>query len=426
MHERRSGSSTAAPLLWRQAFGTELERAAIDQAWREVASGRRVLPAAPCRAAWHDGDDELRRLVHARFRSLPFEPAAGTARALLLRVGDDTELLLSAPAGALTPDSGSRAIAEVAAGYRRRASNRAPLPPVEPVVEVAAGGASPGAADRGDGAGAARRARDSLVPLRVAGRPHLHVFHPGGGGVLPYAPLVAALPADWTVTASDDVGSGDSVAGLVDTYLPPLLERFGVPDLLGGWSLGGLMAFETARRLSEPGGAGPPPLVLLDVTPPGGAEPMPSPGIMNLELAGVLWSTLGLSGHYPDELDAGGDDATAMSALQAALARAGETIEIDVLVDLLDVYRRHRRALTTYTSSARMDVPALVVAGRLEESVISRWRTWLPPASVITGLAGGHYDLLRPPRVATLGRLIALWWAERLHGAAGRAGGPPA
>src|SRR5207245_3817937 len=78
--------------------------------------------------------------------------------------------------------------------------------------------------------------RSSLVRLRVAERPHVHLFHAGGGGSHAYRALAEALPARWTVTASDDLGVADSIPGMAELYLEELVAEDGVPDVLGGWS----------------------------------------------------------------------------------------------------------------------------------------------------------------------------------------------
>jgi acyl-CoA synthetase (AMP-forming)/AMP-acid ligase II/thioesterase domain-containing protein/acyl carrier protein len=98
-----------------------------------------------------------------------------------------------------------------------------------------------------------------LVPLRTGGsRPPLVLFPPAGGSLLPYYALVHALGPDQPVV-------GVRVHPPERRRLPELsleelggrcaelLRSAGTPRHLAGWSFGGFLAFETARRLEEAG-----------------------------------------------------------------------------------------------------------------------------------------------------------------------------
>jgi thioesterase domain-containing protein len=253
--------------------------------------------------------------------------------------------------------------------------------------------------------------RPGLAVLRESGRPHLHLFHPGGGGTFAYHALVAGLPGQWSVTASDDAGTGDSVGELVDIYLRDLRRAGPVPDILGGWSLGGLLALEAGRRLADDGCERVPALVLIDTPLPGSAGEMPDPPRLNLEFIGMLWTNLRLNRCYVVELDAGDDVDLAARLVRVAVEGAGEEIEVGLLRRQLDVFRRHRRALVSYAGPATLTAPALTVATASEPDVTGEWSRWLS-APTIVRLPAGHYDLLRPPRVGHVAQLIAAWWSR--------------
>ena len=98
---------------------------------------------------------------------------------------------------------------------------------------------------------------DPLVPIRTSGnRPPLFLVHPLGGHVLCYLPLVNALPADQPVYALQAAGSGQGSTPLLNIeemateYLAAIrrVQPEG-PYFLGGWSLGGFIAYEMARQL---------------------------------------------------------------------------------------------------------------------------------------------------------------------------------
>ena len=121
-----------------------------------------------------------------------------------------------------------------------------------------------------------RRGRDPrswspLVSLQPSGdRPPLFCVHPGGGGVLCYAELSRALGPDRPFYGLQAPGVDPgrpplrTVDAMAETYLDALRSAWPEgPVLLVGWSLGGVIAFEMARRL-EAEGRPPARLVLLD------------------------------------------------------------------------------------------------------------------------------------------------------------------
>ncbi|KAG4067509.1 hypothetical protein HA402_011271 [Bradysia odoriphaga] len=113
---------------------------------------------------------------------------------------------------------------------------------------------------------------DPLVPIRTTGhRPPLFLVHPLGGHVLCYLSLAKAMPADQPVYALQAAGSGQgstpllSIEAMASEYLAAIrrVQPEG-PYYLGGWSLGGFVAFEMARQLiaTDPGAVAQ--LIVLD------------------------------------------------------------------------------------------------------------------------------------------------------------------
>ncbi|HVQ39350.1 MAG TPA: amino acid adenylation domain-containing protein, partial [Pyrinomonadaceae bacterium] len=113
-----------------------------------------------------------------------------------------------------------------------------------------------------------------LVKLQDGtGRPFFCV-HPVGGNVLCYAELARALGADQTFygiqsPAPEDLNeSPRSIQQMARSYLEAILTvQSQGPYLLGGWSMGGLIAFEMARALERKGEVVSL-LALVDPTPP--------------------------------------------------------------------------------------------------------------------------------------------------------------
>jgi natural product biosynthesis luciferase-like monooxygenase protein/amino acid adenylation domain-containing protein len=96
-----------------------------------------------------------------------------------------------------------------------------------------------------------------LVTLRKGGgaRPFFCV-HPVGGGVLAYLELAKRMDADQPFYGLQvpAEGSGDSVEEMAERYLEAVraVQPEG-PYLLGGWSMGGRVAYEMARQLEARG-----------------------------------------------------------------------------------------------------------------------------------------------------------------------------
>jgi amino acid adenylation domain-containing protein len=120
---------------------------------------------------------------------------------------------------------------------------------------------------------------DPLVPIRPrkypggSARP-LFLAHPIGGNVLCYLPLAKHLPDDRPFYALQAAGAEpgcvpkDTMEELAASYLAALrhVQPEG-PYLIGGWSFGGLVAFEMARQLRQAGDelAG---LIIIDTVVP--------------------------------------------------------------------------------------------------------------------------------------------------------------
>ncbi|MFI5753628.1 amino acid adenylation domain-containing protein [Streptomyces sp. NPDC051569] len=109
--------------------------------------------------------------------------------------------------------------------------------------------------------GGAKAAFNPLVPIRPQGaRPPLFMVHPMGGTVLCYVAFARHLAADQPLYALQAAGADPgttplcTVEDLADSYLAALRTvRPHGPYTVGGWSFGGFVAFEIARRLRAEG-----------------------------------------------------------------------------------------------------------------------------------------------------------------------------
>lgn len=102
---------------------------------------------------------------------------------------------------------------------------------------------------------------DTIVPIRPAGsRPPLFCIHPVSGSAYLYLVLTDLLPADqpiYGIEASgydDDQPPATSIPQMSAHYVSILREHWPhTPCYLLGWSLGGVVAIDMARRLTADG-----------------------------------------------------------------------------------------------------------------------------------------------------------------------------
>jgi thioesterase domain-containing protein len=381
-------------LGWRVPLAAGVDLAALRQAWALRAGGH--LPARLSVVRWDDADGPVFATVAAAMLAGSPGPAAAVLSGpdggeLVLAAGRRAEVLstlarLSDAYAALRPD----------AALLRPGGQARPVPPaVVPAHVDVVGTPAPAPAD---------------ITLTAGGRPWLHLMCPGGGGAVPaYHDLAARLPGTWTVTATDDDGRLDSVAAIAAAWL----ERPADVDVLGGWSMAGLVGYEVVRRLGGAAATRPPALLLLDSPPPIGVHAGYPPELPLLEFAESLWQGFGLRRYGLAELDT--DPATAARVLAATLHCVGEEVPASWLASRIDTYLRHRRAVAECVVAEPVPVPTLLIAGDLPADHVRQWRRRLPGPLTVARLPGGHFELMRPPLVDEVARLIVRFTsAQRL------------
>ncbi|HEY6323164.1 MAG TPA: alpha/beta fold hydrolase, partial [Thermoanaerobaculia bacterium] len=294
-----------------------------------------------------------------------------------------------------------------------------------------------------------------LVEIRPGGaKPPLFLVHPVGGSVLCYAPLVRHLEAGRPVYGLQARGldGGEAppatIAAMADDYLAALLAVAPRgPYLLGGWSMGGLVAFEMGRRLQARGEVVAP-LLLID-TPPPGCEPPPdaallaalaadlgvpreafAPGATGGDGAAGADGTGSAAGDGGADGGAGGDHADRAdpgALLPALFARAQLSgslppdFDLDQLQRLYRVYRAHHLAMGGYrpVPSALGAVLLCPEAGP-RSAPLGGGTGWGPFAVCgvrIEEVPGDHQTMMREPDV----RVLAARLDRRLEEAGGSA-----
>ncbi|WP_437613917.1 amino acid adenylation domain-containing protein [Sorangium sp. So ce834] len=267
-----------------------------------------------------------------------------------------------------------------------------------------------------DGGGAPRGRASVVVPLHTRGaRPPLFFVHPVGGNVLCYADLAAALGDDRPFYGIQSYGLETpprplgSVGEMAEAYCEELrrVQPEG-PYLLGGWSMGGVVAFEMARVL-ERGGRRVAAVVLLDAYLPPFDEPgdeLPPIAQFAADLAGISGASAAAA---LAELGDGAPHAAWLLDRAQELGALPRGTTLAELEALLDVFQRNAALLARYAPggvSARVELFRAEASPRRDPR--PAWSRWAPGLRGHVA-AGDHYTLLRKPHVGAL--------AERLRAA---------
>ncbi|MGW4829170.1 condensation domain-containing protein [Amycolatopsis japonica] len=260
------------------------------------------------------------------------------------------------------------------------------------------------AADQLDG-GAGVDDGSTLVVLQDGEGPHLHLLPGAGGTVRDYRELVAELPSDWRVTASQERAPLDSIPDMAARFRADLDAEDLRPDLLGGWSMGGQIAFEMAAT----GHGTPPPVVLLDSTPPVEHDiPREVRDAVVYEVFSENMAvTFGATLDGTPAKTTPGDPELAMRVLAARLATAsGQPISVAMLLERWATFNRHTDAVGSYVSEHPLEAPALLVRAELADHQVDQWTGRFSAPPRLIQVEADHYGMLRAPAIAEIARAI--------------------
>lgn len=251
-------------------------------------------------------------------------------------------------------------------------------------------------------------ARSPLVPLRIGGEgAPLFLVHPGGGSVFSYLDLVRRLEGARPVWGLQALGLEPGqeplrdVREMADLYLAEIrrVQSTG-PWHLAGWSFGGIVAFEMARRLRAQGEEVAS-LVLIDPTDPRAIGALPADEI---GLLAAFARELGLT---PETLGLTLDEARALvpdllwPLLLEKGREAGRLRPGDDLADLrrrFEVFRANAEAARAFRPGP-YDGPLDLFEAAERPTAAGSWRD-LARRSMV--LPGDHFSLLTPPGVEKL------------------------
>jgi amino acid adenylation domain-containing protein len=246
--------------------------------------------------------------------------------------------------------------------------------------------------------------------------------HAVGGQVTCYLTLARRLGAGGPVYGLQATGKRhpETLEEMAALYAEALREvRPEGPYRLGGWSMGGVIAFEMAQQLRRRGERIES-LVLVDApVPDGKAERTMSDRELLESFSRDLMAVQGLvgreiSGEIP-ELGDGTDLHDLVSVAQASglLPKELGAGEIELH---FEVFKRNQRALQAYRAERYPGEVHLIVGDRGEggrDQMVEGWRTLVAGMDVVE-LPADHYALLREPHVSEIAeRLLDLTGGSR-------------
>jgi amino acid adenylation domain-containing protein len=254
------------------------------------------------------------------------------------------------------------------------------------------------------------------VTLSVADGPDLFLFHPVGGSVVSYLPLAQAwdgpVRAFQSAALTDPSASAaaTSLTAMAAGYLTELCRiRSGGPYLLGGWSMGGVLAYEVARQLAVAGERAWP--FMIDSVPgqPGrrGTVVMKYLEFLTDLGAGRLapGTAAALSATAPAELARAARDAAVTGGLLPP------EIGVPDFERLAATHAANLASLGGYTPGP-FDGPALLfVAGQADRpDPVPAWRAVCPRLTVRT-LSCDHYTVVAGRWPAVIAEAVRTWSA---------------
>jgi amino acid adenylation domain-containing protein len=271
----------------------------------------------------------------------------------------------------------------------------------------------------GEGAGAASpdssAGEGALARLQTGGsRQPLFFVHPVGGSVFCYTELARALGPDQPVyglQSPEDGGTTPaSLEEMAQRYLAALraVQPEG-PYRLGGWSMGGVVAFEMARQLAMRGEEVEQ-LAVLDVFAPGRGLAVDGRAVDEGTLR--AWFARDLAGLLGKPLPAEMGDLPADAPLPEAFGRAQRLgllpagLDFTVAARRFEVFRNNLRLIERYTAHS---YPGRIQLFRAADSHFDDpadstlgWGALAAGGVGLQTLPGNHWAIVRSPAVETV------------------------
>jgi thioesterase domain-containing protein/acyl carrier protein len=274
----------------------------------------------------------------------------------------------------------------------------------------------------------------SLVPLREEGaKPPLFLIAGIGGHVFTFHKFARLLGPDQPAYGVKAIGvdgtarTPDRIEDIAARYAEEITaERPDGPVILGGYSIGALVAFELAVQLQQAGRqVGP--LVVFDATAPGYPRPKPLPVRLFVHLATLVTGRgVGRAAYLRERLEKVKNRALRAVGLTKWTAPRIEGLDVLPQDALVQVWEALQAAHDHYRPRRRFDGPALLFKATAQEAWTAAvyedpllgWGDWVTGGVEVHPVPGGHLDMFHAANLAPLAatlrdRLVALTPAER-------------
>ncbi|HEX6291255.1 MAG TPA: thioesterase domain-containing protein, partial [Herpetosiphonaceae bacterium] len=280
-----------------------------------------------------------------------------------------------------------------------------------------------------------RGSRDTQDTNLVIGlQPHgerdpFFCVHPVSGDIFSYAALAQALGPDQPFYAIQAAGLEGECPPLTRlevmaaSYIALLrsIQAEG-PYFIGGWSVGGIVAFEMARQLRQQGhevGL----LVLLDSVAPAYFQQYSLPEQSDATLIMAFINDLsGLAARAPsmptavlEAADKLPPDERVQTLLEHARSAAlvPQELGMDRLRQRFEVFQANIRAIQHYLPGPYAG-QALLLHTRYSKGVAQSdptlgWQELIPEGLAVAEVPGDHYSMVLPPHVETLAAALRGW-----------------
>ena len=225
-----------------------------------------------------------------------------------------------------------------------------------------------------------------------------------------YAPLVRALGGDRPVYAfqAPGVERGEPrarIEDLAELYVERLREHSAPPYLLGGWSLGGIVAFEMGRLLrDDEDDVGL--VAIVDTPAPGKHTRIDDPTdllcLFAEDIAQMLGTEVALDRERLRRFEERAREAEVLRVLDEA--EPGQ-LDSETFARRWRVFRAHYEAVFDYRGGD-YDGDVLFVAAADGTSAADDWRRVVRGELRVRTLPGDHYEIMRPPLVQQLAEAL--------------------
>jgi amino acid adenylation domain-containing protein len=227
----------------------------------------------------------------------------------------------------------------------------------------------------------------SLVRLGGAATPAVVLVHPIGGSAMVYRELSRTWRrATWAIDARAPGSPAESIPTMAGRYEEMVTRAVGRPVVLGGWSFGGLVAFEMALQRQRAARA-PSLLVLIDAPPPHTFPDEESSPLTEFLTDVARLLSIDATAVEAESIEAG------IAAIAAQLGPHRSEENTAGLRTQWELFSQHRKLARGYSPTDRYEGPTLIVTGDVDDSFTAGWRHWIARPRMLL-IEGDHYDMV--------------------------------